>query len=80
MKSKNEFHNRKVSSIKNGQDKWISNLNGLQIQMSLFAVKDYISNEKLIIHVLNNLLEEYDVILDSLENHLILSEPEILTI
>ena len=45
-------------------------LEGLQIQMNEFGQKGSVSDEDFMIHVMNNLPKEYDVILDGLENHL----------
>ena len=41
--------------------------------MNEFELKGKITDEDFIMHVLNNLPEEYDVILDGHENHLFLS-------
>ena len=46
----------------------ISHLEGLRIWMNIFSQKGNVSDEDSMIHVLNNLPDEYDVILDGLEN------------
>ena len=52
----------------------------VQIQMKEFGMKLSISKEDFMINILNNLHEEYDVILIGLENHFILSGTDILII
>ena len=51
-------------------DEWISNLEGLQICMNGFDQKGNITDEDFVIHILNNLPGEYNVVLDGLESHL----------
>ena len=55
LKLKSKFYNSKLNSIDKDLDKWISHLNGLQIQMSEFRQKGSVSDEDFMIHVLNNL-------------------------
>ena len=49
-------------------DKWILNLEGLQMHMNKFGQKGNKTDEDLMIHILNNLPKEYNVILDGLDN------------
>ena len=67
---KSKFHNSKLDSTDKDPDEWILHLEGLQIWMNKFGQKGSVSDEDFMIHVLNNLPEEYDVILDGLENRL----------
>ena len=48
--------------------------------MNEFGQKDSVSDEDFRIHVLNNLPKEYDVILNGLENHLMATGDDVLTI
>ena len=48
--------------------------------MNCFGLKGIISNEVFMIHVLNNLQKEIDVIFDSLENHVTSRSDDGLTI
>ena len=48
--------------------------------MTKFGQKGNVSDEDFMIHVLNNLFEEYNVILDGLENHLTVTGENALTI
>ena len=48
--------------------------------MSEFKHRGNLTDENFMIHVLNNLPQEYDVILDRLENHLTLSSNDALMI
>ena len=70
LKLKSEFHNSKFDSVDKDPDEWISHLEGLRIQTNKFSQKGSVSDEDFMIHVLNNLPNEYDVIPDGLENHL----------
>ena len=56
------------------------NFGGLQIQMSKFRLKVIISDEDFIVHILNNLPKEYDVILDGLKNRLTVSGNDVFII
>ena len=58
----------------------MSHLEGLRIQMNEFGIKGDVSDEDFVIHVLNNLPREYDVIFDGLENHLMMTRDDALTI
>ena len=66
--------------IEKDPDECISNLEGLCIQLKDFSLKGSISDEDYMIHVLNNLPKEYDIILDGLENHLISNEDDSLSL
>ena len=48
--------------------------------MNEFGQKGNVSDEDFMIQVLNNLPKEYDVILDGLENHLVATRDDALTI
>ena len=48
--------------------------------MTKFSQKGNVSDKDFMIHILNNLLEEYDVIFNGLENHLIATGENALTI
>ena len=48
--------------------------------MTKFSLKGIINEENFMIHIIKKLPEEYDVILDGLENHLMSSGPNALTI
>ena len=68
LKLKSEFHNSKLESIDKDPGKWISHLEGLRICMNEFGQKVNVSNEDFMIHILKHLPQEYDTILDGLEN------------
>ena len=80
LKLRSEFHNSKLESMEKNTEKWISNLEGLGIQMNEFGLKGIISDENFMICVLNNLPKEYDVILDRFENCLTVSGNDVLAI
>ena len=77
---KSEFHNSKLESIAKDPDGWISHLKGLRLHMNEFGQKGNVSDEDFLIHILNNLPEEYDVVLNGLENRLIVTGDDALTI
>ena len=66
FKLKNKFHNSKFELMEKDPDEWISNLEGLQICIYEFGLKGNITDEDFMIHVSNDLLKEYNVILDGL--------------
>ena len=61
-------------------DKWISHFKGLRICMNKFSQKSNVSDEDFMIHVLNNLPKEHDVVLDGLENRLTVTGGDALSI
>ena len=66
--------------MEKGPDKWILNLEGLQNRKNEFRLKASISDKDFMIHVLNNLPKEYNMILDRLKNCLTASGDNVLTI
>ena len=48
--------------------------------MNKFGQKGNIANDDFMIHILNNLPKDYNVILDGLENHLMVIRDDVLTI
>ena len=80
LKLKSKFHNSKLESIEKDPNEWISKLDRFPIQMSKFGLICYFTDEDFMIHVMNNLHEEYDVIRDGLENCLTLNSDDALTI
>ena len=75
-----DFHNSKLNSFNKDHDEYISNLQMIWIWMTEFSLKDSISKEDFVIYILNNLPEEYTVILVGLENCLTSSVPDACTI
>ena len=55
-------------------------MEGLQIRMNKFRQKGSMTDEDFMIHILNNLPEEYDVILDALDSCLMVTRDDVLTI
>ena len=53
LKLKREIHNRKLEWIAKDPDEWISNLEGHQIQMNKFGLKDNITGKGFMILLLN---------------------------
>ena len=61
LKLKSKFHDSKLVSTEKDPDEWISNLKVLRICMGEFGQIININDENSMIHILNNLPEEYDV-------------------
>ena len=66
--------------IEKDLDEWISNLEGIKIQINEFCQKGSITDKDFVIHVLNNLPEEYEIILNGLKNRLMASGDIVLMI
>ena len=79
LKLKSELHNSKLDSVEKDTDEQILNSEELKIFMMKFCLKSDITNKDFIIHILN-LHEEYDISLYGLENHLMTSVHNTLTI
>ena len=77
LKMKTKFHNSKLESMEKDPNEWILNLEGLKVHM--FRLKGRMSEEDSMIHVLNNLSEEYDVLPNGLKNHFMVSGNDALT-
>ena len=79
LKYKREFEN---SKLKAGADpeEWIGDLEGICTEIEAIDASAAISEKDLMVKVINNLPEEYDVVVDGLENKLSLSGDESLTV
>ena len=79
LKYKREFEN---SKLKAGTDpeEWIGDLEGICTEIEAIDASAAISEKDLMVKVINNLPEEYDVVVDGLENKLSLSGDEALTV
>ena len=80
MKKKKRFDNSRLGSVENDPDDWISELEGLAIEIESIDPDSAIKERDLIVKVLNNLPPEYDVILDGLETQLKKTGDEALTL
>ena len=77
---KSEFHKSKLDSIEKDFNEWISYWKGSEFKKTKFWSKGSINNNGFMIHMLNNLPQEYDVTLDGLKNSCTSSGPDALTI
>jgi len=80
LKLRKIFANSKLDSADKDPDVWITNLEALRQRMDEIGLVGRMSDMEFMIHVLNNLPEEYDVVLDSLENRLVSTGEERLTL
>ena len=63
-----EFYNKKLNSIDEDPDEWITELEDLRLRMQ--AAGSSISDMDLIEHILNNLPSEYNIVVKVMENRL----------
>jgi len=77
---KKKFENSRLQDPEDDPDDWISELEGYLMEIDTIDASSAISEKDLMVHVLNNLPKEYDMILDGLENRLDKTGDEGLTI
>lgn len=82
LKLKKKFANSKLETKDQNPDEWISELESIRNEIDKINLSTQMSDQDFMIHVLNNLPAEYDVVLDGMENRLLLadSNPSKLTI
>ena len=80
LKYKKKFENSKLDSARTDPEDWISELEGLMVEIESIDISAAISDRDLMVKILNNLPAEYDVILDGLETRLNKSGDEALTL
>lgn len=82
LKLKKKFANSKLSKVEDHPDEWISDLESLRNEMDNISITARMTDVDFMIHILNNLPEDYDVVLDGLESRLMLKDgdPNKLTI
>lgn len=81
LKLKKQFANSSLQREVH-PDEWITDLESLRNDMDSISLSSKMNDQDFMIHILNNLPEEYDVILDGMESRLMLpdSDPNKLTI
>ena len=80
LKYKKKFENSKLDSAEKDPEDWISELEGLTVDIESIDASSAISDRDLMVKILNNLPSEYDVILDGLESRLNKSGDDALTL
>ena len=70
LKFKRKFENSKLESAEIDPEEWISEMEGLTIEIESIDAMSAISERELMVKILNNLPSEYDVVLDGLETRL----------
>ena len=82
LKLKKKFANSRLVDLEKNPDEWITELEGFRTDMEDIHIATTMSDLDFLIHVLNNLPDEYDVVLDGMEERLMLkdSDPKKLTI
>ena len=80
LKYKKKFENSKLDSAEKDTEDWISELEGLTVDIESIDASSAISDRDLMVKILNNLPSEYDVILDGLESRLNKSGDDALTL
>ena len=82
LKLKKKFANSRLVDLEKNPDEWITELEGFRTDMEDIHIATTMSDLDFLIHVLNNLPDKYDVVLDGMEERLMLedSDPKKLTI
>ena len=82
LKLKKKIANSQLENVDKHPDEWMTELESLRNEIDKISVSTKMSDEDFMIHVLNNLTEDYDVVLDGMESRLMLNEnnPNKLTI
>ena len=70
MKHKKKYGNSSLGDVTKDPDDWISSMEGTITEIELIDAKMDISDQDFLLHILNNLPKEYDVVLDGLESQL----------
>ena len=73
LKLKKNFANSQLESVDKHPDEWMTELESLRNEIDKISVSTKMSDEDFMIHVLNNLTEDYDVVLDGMESRLMLN-------
>ena len=77
LKLKKKFANSKLEDdLKRNPDEWITELEGLRTDMEDIHIATTMSDLDVLIYVLNNLPELYDVVLDGMESKLMLKDDD----
>ncbi len=74
LKLKKKFANSKLYLIEQHPDEWITELKSLRNEMDNIHILAAMAEIDFMIHILNNLPEQYDVVLDGMESRLILDD------
>ena len=74
VKLKKTFVDIQLESLEMHPDEWTAELKSLQNEIDKISVSAKVSNEDYMIHALNNLTKENDVVLEGMESRLILKE------
>ena len=80
LKLKNDFKFCKLEEAWTNPEDWISKLEGIRTEIEAIDSASAISEKDFMVKILNNLPEEYDVILDGLKNRLEASGDQKLTL
>ena len=76
LKLKKQFANSKLGDADKHPDEWITELESLRNDMDKISLSARMTDQDFMIHVLNNLPVEYDVVLDGMESRLMLPDED----
>ena len=65
-----EFENNKLKNVKNDQEDWINDLEGLRTDIELINEDSEISEKEFMVKILNNFPAGYDIVLHGCESSL----------
>ena len=74
LKLKKQFANNRLGDAEMHPDEWITELESLRNDMDKISLSAKMTDQDFMIHVLNNLPVEYDVVLDGMESRLMLPD------
>jgi len=77
LKLKKQFANSRLGDAEMHPDEWITELESLRNDMDKISLSAKMTDQDFMIHVLNNLPVEYDVVLDGMESRLMLPDGDL---
>ena len=75
LKLKKEFINIKLNDINKDPNEWITELESLWVQKNQIHLVSKMSDQDLMIHIMNSLLEQYNPVIDNLEKKTLTTSP-----
>ena len=74
LKLKKKFANCKLDDAIKYSDEWVTKLESLRNDMDIISISAKMKDLDFMIHILNNLSEQYGVVLDRMESRLMLAD------
>ena len=77
LKRKKIFANSKLASFEKYPDDWIMDLESLRNDIDKICLSTRVTDQNFTIHIPNNFIEEYDVVLDGMNSRLMLGDSDL---